>query len=98
MHRGGERRGGGGFRRRILEMHAELVEHVLGVGEHVHEVGDRRALVAGDIGDAGLQQRLGDGENALAAELIAVAQLELLDFACKRAFRHDAPPGVGPSP
>src|SRR5438034_1156697 len=27
---------------------------------------DRRALIAGDVGDARLQQRLGDGENSLA--------------------------------
>ena len=39
---------------------------------------DRRALVAADIGDAGLQQRLGDGEDALAAEHLAGAEPELL--------------------
>ena len=88
MHRGGERRRGGGFRRRVLEMHAELVEHVLGVGEHVHQVRDRRALIAADIGDAGLQQRLGDRENALAAELLAVAQLR--DPATSRANERSA--------
>ena len=90
MHRGRERRRGGGFRRRVLEMDAELVEHVLGVGEHVHEMGNRRTLIAADIGDAGLQQRLGDGENSLAAELLAVAELEILHFACKRPFRHES--------
>ena len=59
-------------------MHAELVEHVLGVGKHIHQMRNRRALIAADIGDAGLQQRLGDGENALAAEFLAVAEFEIL--------------------
>ena len=80
MHRGGERRRGGGLGRRVLEMHAEVVEHVLGVGQHVHQMGDRRALIAADIGDAGLQQRLGDRENALAAEFLAFAKLEVLQL------------------
>ena len=69
-------------------MHAEFVEHILGVGEHVHQMRDRRALVAADIGDAGLQQRLGDRENALAAKNLARAELEIFDFPRKRAFRH----------
>ena len=71
-------------------MDAELVEHVLGVGQHVHQVRNRRALVAADIGDAGLQQRLGDGENSLAAEFLAVAEFEILHFARKRPFRHES--------
>ena len=49
-------------------MHAELLEDVVGVGQHVHQVRDRRALIAGHVGHAGLEQRLGDRENALAAE------------------------------
>ena len=61
-------------------MHAELGHHVLGVDQHVEQVRDRRALIAADIGDAGLQQRLGDREDALAAEGLAVAELERLDF------------------
>src|SRR5271169_4847009 len=70
-------------------MHAELVKHVLGVGEHVHEMRNRRALIAANIRHARLQQRLGDGENTLAAKLFAVAQLEILHFARKRPFRHE---------
>ena len=54
-------------------MNAELAEDVLRVGEDVHEVGDGSALVAADIADAGLQQRLGDGQNPLAMEDIPVA-------------------------
>ena len=49
---GGRRRGFGG---RVLEMDAELFQDVGGVGEHVHQVRDRRALVSGNIGDARLQ-------------------------------------------
>ena len=73
-------------------MHAELVEHVLGVGQNVHQMRDRRALIAADIRDAGLQQSLGDGENAFAAKDFALAKLEILDLASERAFRHRAPP------
>jgi hypothetical protein len=49
---------------------------------------DRRALVAADIGDARLQQCLGNGENALAAELLAVAEFEILDFAFEGSLCH----------
>ena len=73
-------------------MHAELAENVLRIGQHVHQMRDRRALIAADIADAGLQQRLGDGENAFAAEFLAVAELEVLDLAGERAFSHDAFP------
>ena len=41
-----------------------------------------RALIAADIGDAGLEQRLGDRQNAFAAEDLAFAQLEVLDLSC----------------
>ena len=30
-------------------MHAQLAEHVFGVREHVHQMGDRGALITGDI-------------------------------------------------
>ena len=63
-------------------------ENVLGVGEHVHEMADRRALVAADIADAAFQQRLGDGENPLAGKLFAGAEPQLLDFLDKGPFRH----------
>ena len=61
-------------------MHAEIVEHVLGVGKYVHQMRDGRTLIAADIGDAGLQKRLGDRENALAAEGLSLLQLQVLDF------------------
>ena len=61
-------------------MHAELGHDVLGVDQHVEQVRDRRALVATHIGDAGLQQRLGHREDALAAKGLAVAEFQRLDF------------------
>ena len=61
-------------------MHTKLVENVLGVRQHVHQVRYRRALIAGDIGHAGLQQRLGHRQDALAAELFPRAETKLLDL------------------
>ena len=57
-------------------MDAELVEQVLRFDQHVDQMRHRRALVAADIGDARLQDRLGDGEDALAAEDLAVAEAQ----------------------
>jgi hypothetical protein len=51
-------------------------------------VRDRRALVAGHIGHARLQQRLGHGQDAFAVELGAVAELQLLYLFLERAFCH----------
>ncbi len=70
-------------------MHAELGEHVLRVGQHIHQMGDRRALVAADIADARLQQRLGDGEDAFAAEFLPGAELQIPYFFCKGPLCHD---------
>src|SRR5215467_10716408 len=67
-------------------MHAEFGHHVLGVHQNVDEVRYRRALVAAHIAHAGLQQRLGDGENALAAKHRAVAESQCLYFRFERAF------------
>ena len=67
-------------------MHAELVHDVARIVQHVHHVRHRRALVAADVGDAGLQQRLGDREDALAVEGLAFAELEQLDFLLERTF------------
>ena len=68
-------------------MDAELVEQVLRFDQHVDQVRDRRALVAADIGDARLQDRLGDRENALAAEELALAQTQRTHFLGEGAFR-----------
>ena len=47
-----------------------------------------RALIAAHVADARLQQRLGDGQDALAAKLLAGAEPQMLDFLCKRPLRH----------
>ena len=60
--------------------HAEFGQDLLGIGKNVHEMADRCALVAADIADAGFEQGLGQGENALAVEGFALADLEFLDF------------------
>ena len=57
-------------------MHAELGQVVLRLHQHVEQVRHRRALVAADVGDAGLQQRLGDREDALAVEDLAGAEAQ----------------------
>src|SRR3569832_543295 len=71
-------------------MNAELIEDAFGIGQHVHEVRDGRALITAYIGNAGLQQRLGDCENALAMKLLAFLEAELLNFLGERALCHYA--------
>ncbi len=70
-------------------MHAETLEQVLRLDHDVEQMRHRRALVAADIAHARLQERLGDRQDAFAAEDVAVAQLELLHFLLERAF-HDS--------
>ena len=64
-------------------MDAEFAQQVLGLQQHIEQVADRRALIAAHIGHARLQQSLGDGEDALAAKLLAVAQPEAGDLLAK---------------
>ena len=71
-------------------MDAELAHDVLRVDQHIEQMRDRRALVAADVGHARLQQRLGDGQDAFAAEGLAVAQFECLHFLLERAFHRQA--------
>src|SRR5262249_166919 len=61
---------------------------------HVEQMRDRRALVAADVAHARLQQRLGDGQNSLAAEGVSRAELECLHFGLERAFHR----GLGRKP
>ena len=67
-------------------MDAELGHHILGVDQHVEQVRHRRALIAADIRHAGLQQRLGDREDAFAAEGLAFTQPQRLDLFLERTF------------
>ena len=71
VDRGGQGGGGGGLAGAVFKADAMLLQNVLGVGEHVDQVRDGRALVARHIRHAGLQQGLGDGQNALADEFFA---------------------------
>ena len=68
-------------------MDAELVEQVLRFDQHVHQMRDRRALVTADIGHARLQDRLGDREDALAVEDVAIAQPQRAHFLGEGALR-----------
>jgi hypothetical protein len=86
----GQRGGGGGFRRAVFKVHAELGQDVVGVGQHVHQVRDGCALVAGHVRDAGLQQRLGHGQDAFAAKLVALAQAQLFNFLREGTLSHGA--------
>jgi hypothetical protein len=69
-------------------MNAELFENVVGVSEHVHQVRNWSALIAGYVGDAGLEKGFGDGENALAAKFLALAEIEFLDFFFEEPLCH----------
>jgi len=53
-------------------------------------VRDRRSLIAAHIGHAGLQQSLGDRENALAVEDLAFSEFQQLDLARERPLHRDS--------
>ncbi|CAB4880939.1 unannotated protein [freshwater metagenome] len=84
-----ERRGSRGLGGTVLEVDPELVENVLGVAEHVHQVGDWRSLVTADVGDPRLEEGLGHGEDALSPKLLPGTESQLLDFCRKRTLSHD---------
>ena len=86
VDRGAQHGGGRGLVGAGLDMHAEIGEQVLGLDHDVEQMRDRRALIAADIAHARLQQRLGDRQDAFAAEGLAGAELERLDFLLERAF------------
>src|ERR1700687_2903503 len=67
-------------------MHAEVAHNILGVDKDIEKMRDWRALIAADIGNTGLQERLGDRENALAAKGFAAAEPQRLHFFFERAF------------
>ena len=86
VDRGAEHGRGGGLVGAGLEMHAEVADDVLGIDQHVEQMRHRRALVAADIAHARLQQRLGHGQDALAVEGLAVAELERPHLFLERTF------------
>src|SRR5439155_2153067 len=91
VDRRAEQRRGSGLTARLLEVDAErLEERLVRVSQDVDEVRDRRARVAADVAHAGLEQRLGDRENPLAAQDLALAVPELLDVLRERPLTHAA--------
>ncbi len=84
----GQHGGGGRLTRRSLEVHPKLVEQVLRIREHVHEVRDGRALVSTDVGPPGLEQCLGYREDPLPAEHLARTEPQGPHFLGKRSFGH----------
>ncbi len=90
---GGESGGGGRLAGARFEMHSEVGENVVGIGQNVHQMRDGRTLVTGDVGDAGLEERLGDCEDALAAEDVALAEMKFPNLFLEGAFRHRPLPG-----
>src|SRR5207244_9532601 len=71
-----------------FEMHAEIGKDILRVRQHVHQMRDRRALVAADIADAAFEQCLGNRKDTFAAKFLAGAELEIFHLARERAFCH----------
>ena len=64
-------------------MHAQFAKDALRVRQHIHQMRNRRTLVARHVADPALQQCLGDRQNTLATKLLAGAEAEVLDFAGK---------------
>ncbi len=78
VDRGGQHGRGGGFACRGLESHTEFAQDDAGIRQHVHQVGNRRALITADVTDARLQQRLGHGQDPFAFELGAFVEAQRL--------------------
>jgi len=88
---GAEERGGRRLAAGLLEVDAERLEQrIVRVGQDVDQVRDRRARIAADVAHAGLEQRLGDRENAFAAKDLAFPVPELLDVLRERPLTHAA--------
>src|SRR5262245_21097937 len=63
-----------------------LEQRLVRLRQDVEEVRDRRPGVAAHVGDARLEDGLGDGQDALAGEDLAGAVAKLLDVLGERAF------------
>lgn len=88
MDRRGEHRSRGSFGRICLEPNTKFAENLLGIGENVHEVRDRRALIAADIADTIFEKRLGDGKYALTGEVWPAPSFKCSTSALKEMFSH----------
>ena len=67
-------------------MYAEFGHVVFGLDHDIEQMRHRRALVAADIGDARLQQRLGDRQYAFAMEGRTRSLAQLADFTAEGNF------------
>ena len=91
MHRGRQHGRRCRFVRIRLEPHAKLAQQVLGIGQHIHQVADRRALIAADIAHAIFQQGLGQRQNAFTGKGFPRPQTQVFDFCLERPFGHARP-------
>src|SRR3546814_15195779 len=80
IDRSREHRGGGCFRGACLDVDIEAFEKGVRVGEHIHEVADRRALVAADVGDPRLEQSLRPREDTYPRKNLTAPGASLLYF------------------
>ncbi len=72
-------------------MDAKFTHQSAGLHHHVDQVGYGRALVAADVGDARLKQRLGHGKDAFPVEDIALPEGKRLDFPVEGSFQANLP-------
>ena len=61
------------------------------IGQHIHKVADRRALIAADIADTVFQKGLGQRQNAFAGKGFPRPETQVFDFCLERPFRHARP-------
>ena len=61
-------------------MDAHFIHQFLGIEQHIKQVRNRRALITANIGNARLQQSLGNGQNTLAVKDLAVAEPQRFHF------------------
>lgn len=73
MHAGGQHRGGGSFGCVGLKPHTQFAQQPLRIGQHIHQMTNRRALITANIADAVFQQSFGQRQNTLAGKDVAFA-------------------------
>ena len=78
--RGAQHGGGGRLIGAGLNVDAKFAHQILCFDHDIEQMRDGRALIAADIGDARLQQRLGDSEDTLAMKSFSLPQFQQLDF------------------
>jgi hypothetical protein len=51
-------------------MHRKFLENAVGIGQHIHQVRDRRSLIAGHVGNTGLQEGFRNREDSFTPEFL----------------------------